>query len=182
MHPPLARLSLPRRPSGARLCAGSAADLSRALLERVRAEAREEGRRRAEGEAAGALEQALAALEQRRAEAEGELARQAVELALEIAEALLQRAVDAGAYDLERIVREALAASGVSRGERVVIHLAPADHARLAETRFRAGTELVPDPDIPLGDVHLATPHGVLVRDLEHALRAIAERLRGEAP
>jgi flagellar biosynthesis/type III secretory pathway protein FliH len=46
--------------------------------------------------------------------------------------------------------------------------------------RFRAGTELEPDDAVARGDVHVETPHGLLVRETSEALRSIHERLLGE--
>lgn len=125
---------------------------------------------------AGALEAALAALEDKVVRAEQELAHHAVEIGVEIARALVRVRIQAGDYDLERIVRGALADSGVGRGE-VTVHLNPEDHAALEQASFRDGTQLESDPTLPRGDVHLSTPRGLLVRDVEGTLESIREQL-----
>ncbi|MDA1264778.1 MAG: FliH/SctL family protein, partial [Planctomycetota bacterium] len=82
-------------------------------------------------------------------------------------------------YDLERVVRGALADAGVGRGE-VTVHLHPEDHAALQGTTFRTGTHLAVDPNLARGDVHLSTPRGLLVRDVEGSLESIREQLLEE--
>ena len=128
---------------------------------------------------ANALGQALIRLEAASERAQEALPSLVVELAVEVAGTLLQLRVDAGEYDLERIVRGALADSGVGRGN-CVVHLHPDDHARLKDTLFRAGTTLELDPNMVRGDVHLSTPRGLLVRDLDSALETIREQLLEE--
>jgi hypothetical protein len=77
-------------------------------------------------------------------------------------------------------VRETLSASGVERGP-CVVHLHPEDAARLSEVRFRSGTRIEADEGVARGDVQVSTPQGLLVRDLEDCLGAIAAGLHGEA-
>ena len=123
-----------------------------------------------------ALEAAMAALEEKVERAEKELAHHAIELGVEIARALVRVRVESGDYDLERVVRGALSDSGVGRGD-VTVHLNPGDHATLEQSAFRTGTKLEVDPTLPRGDVHLSTPRGLLVRDIEGALESIREQL-----
>ena len=78
-------------------------------------------------------------------------------------------------------IRETLQASAVGR-QSCVVHLNPVDRDRLAEVHFRSGTVLESDPDVPPGDVHVSTQHGLLVRDLDDTLRAVSERLQEELP
>ena len=40
--------------------------------------------------------------------------------------------------------------------------------------------KLEPDTDVARGDVHVTTPRGLLVRELDEALEAIHENLLGE--
>ncbi len=136
----------------------------------------EAGRADSVGSGAALLEAALAELDKRAERAERELTSQAVELAVEIARSLLRVRVEAGDYDLERVVRAALADSGVGRGE-VSVHLHPDDHALLEGCTFRTGTRLEIDPSMPRGDVHLSTARGLLVRDVEGSLESIREQL-----
>lgn len=130
--------------------------------------------------AVGALEAAAVRLDRAREGALDGVVHQTVDLALEIARTLLRCELPEGRYDLEAMVREALSFSGVERG-RCVVHLHPEDARRLEGTTFRSGTELEADPGVSRGSVHVTTPQGLLVRDLDEALRAIGERLHTEA-
>jgi len=171
-------------PCGVRLAAGDGAQALARLFEqreeRARALGRSEGEARALERAAGALAAAVGRLDAARDAAREDLAHTAVELAVEIVRNLLRVELPAGRYDLEGIVREALSFSGVERGP-CVVHLHPADAARLEGLRFRAGTVIEPDDGVSRGSVHVTTPQGLLVRDLDEAVRSIAERLHGEA-
>jgi len=158
--------------------AGLLARLAGEERERSFAAGVERGRELALTGAAGALEQALSELDAARALAADALARQSVELAVAIARTLLRVEIDAGHYDLEKIVREALATSGIGRGS-CVVHLNPIDAERLKHVPFRAGTLIEADVEVSCGDVHVTTPHGVLVRDIDDALESITERIRG---
>jgi flagellar biosynthesis/type III secretory pathway protein FliH len=170
-------------PCGARLAEGGRADALARLVEGRAAAAREQGRAEGGAEAleaaAGALLAAAERLDAMREAARQSLARTAVDLAVEVVRALLRVELPAGRYDLEGMVREALAFSGVERG-RCVVHLHPDDAARLEGARFRTGTVVEPDEGVGRGSVHVTTPQGLLVRDIDEALRSIAERLRGE--
>lgn len=101
---------------------------------------------------------------------------QAVELAVAIASELLAVEVRAESYDLERLVRGALGASDVGRGA-CTVHVCPADAKRLSSVVWRAGTEVESDPSLNAGDVHITTPRGLLIRELEPALASIREHL-----
>ena len=107
------------------------------------------------------------------------VAEQSGTLAVEIARTLVRKELMAGTHNMESMVREALAASGAGRGP-CTVHLNPADLAQLESVRFRAGTELEADDAVARGDVHVETPHGLLVRENTEALRSIHERLLGE--
>ena len=138
-----------------------------------------EGHRAAITEGASQLNRAAEALDALREEAAESLARTSAELGLSIASHLVRAEVEAGRYELEKIVREVLAASGIGRGN-CVVHLSPEDVERLADVSFRAGTVIEADIEIPSGDVHVTTPHGLLVREMDRALEDIGERIRGE--
>ena len=172
-----------RAPSRVRVAAGDGAALSarleREASERAREEGREAGRREALEGAARALEAAVARIEAEREVALAALSAEAVDLAVAIARTLVRCEIEAGRADVERIVRDTLAASGVGRGA-CVVHLHPADAARLERVSFRAGTVIESDHEVARGDVHVTTPWGVLVRDVDGSLDAIAERIRGE--
>lgn len=157
-------------------------DLAQVLGERIEAAYERglaDGRSAALASGAAALEAALERLDAAAECARDELAQQSVELAVSIARELVGVRVEAGEMDLERIVRGALADSEVGRGD-VVVHLNPEDLAALAGVSFRAGTRLEPDPALARGDVHLSTPRGLLVRELDAALLSIREQLLEE--
>lgn len=180
---PLAFLQLHARPLAVRVAEGSLADLAERLSARREAEAFERGRREGAREAASAsaaaLEGALERLDEAGRRAEQELPARAVELALVIARRLLRVEIDAQRYDLERIVRETLAQSGVGRGS-CVVHLNPRDLELLDGVPFRAGTRLEADPAVDRGDVHVTTPQGLFVHEVDELLEAIGARLLEE--
>ena len=173
----LASASAPR---AAVLAGGGLEEALERLLERERAESfasgAAAGRAAALAEVAQAFEAGLERLEAERAAAAEQLGRSAVELALGIAQHLLRAEIDAGRYDLERIVRETLACSETGRGA-CVVHVHPLDAERLAGVPFRAGTLIEVDHGVARGDVHVTTPQGLLVRDLDQALRSIGDRI-----
>jgi flagellar biosynthesis/type III secretory pathway protein FliH len=177
-------VELDAAPSVARLAAGSRADawerVALAREARARAQGRREGEREANAGAAAALSSAVERLDSAREAARDGLANTAVDLAVEVVRTLLRVELEAGRYDLEGMVREALSFSGVDRGK-CVVHLHPQDAARLEGVRFRSGTTIEADEGVARGSVHVTTPQGLLVRDLDEAVRSIAERLRGEA-
>jgi flagellar biosynthesis/type III secretory pathway protein FliH len=137
------------------------------------------GRTEALETAAGGLARAIETLDAARDAAAARLASDAVALAVEIARHLVRREIDVGQHDIEKIVRETLAVSGVGRGS-CVVHVNPADAERLKSVPFRAGTEVEADHEVARGDVHVTTPYGVLVRDVDAALASIAQRIREE--
>jgi len=153
------------------------------LRARTEAEARGHARGLAEGESrilSGALQRIDSAVEELRAAREVSdraVIEDSTRLALVIAREIVRTEIDAGRYDLERIVREALTASGVGRGA-CVVHLNPADVERLSGVAFRVATRLESDPEVAPGDVHVSTQRGVLVRDVDAALATLAERFQ----
>lgn len=180
MSPDRTRLAAP--PTDARISnQDAAATLERIVDERIRA-AHERGfaagERAALGGSAGLLNRAAEQLDTLREEAAESLAKTSAELGLAVASHLLRAEIEAGRYDLESMVREVLAASGIGRGS-CVVHVSPEDAERLAEVCFRAGTEIESDVEVPSGDVHLTTPHGLLVREMDRAMADIGERILG---
>ncbi len=177
------RIAVPddARVTGARCLASGAETVRAALRARELDLVREQGLRAAREELGAALDRAVERLAAFEDEARASLARTAVELALEIARLLLRTEIGRGNHDLERIVRDALSEAAVGRGP-CVVHLNPADHARLSGVRFRSGTRLAPDEGVSPGDVHVETPLGLLVRDLDGALESIERRLHEALP
>lgn len=166
-------------PCGARVAPGTLDDaLAREIARREDA-ARLAGAREERERAAGALDRACEALGRARRDAEAELAGAAVEIGLEIGRVLVRAEVAAGRHRIEAVVREALALSGSGR-EPCVVHVHPADAEALASARFRSGTKIEADESVARGDVHVSTSQGLLVREIDEALRSIGERLRAE--
>lgn len=177
------RLVLSAAPRAARVFDGDEPALRRHWKEAARAAAFEEGRaagrEEAQAELGPALERLFGELDALHAAALERLAGDAAALAVEIARELVRGEIRAQRHDIERIVRETLSASGTGRGA-CVVHLNPRDAQRLERVHFRARTQIEPDPSVSEGDVHVTTPQGLLVRDLDHALDALCERLRQE--
>lgn len=152
---------------------------------RAEAEARGYARGLAEGESRSLprllqrIDAAVEELREARELSDRAVVEDTTRLALAIAREIVRTEVDAGRYDIERIVRESLAASGAGRAA-CVVHLNPADVERLAGVAFRAATRLESDPEVPTGDVHVSTSRGTLVRDVDAALANLAERFQEE--
>jgi len=182
-EPKAADLPLERAPSLVRLFAGNEVELRQGWKSSALEQAFERGRRAGEEELRAALgstfDAALAEIEALRESAVARLAQDAAGLALEIARELVRCETKAQRHDIERIVRETLAASAVGRGA-CVVHLHPRDAERMQRVNFRARTQIEADPAVAEGDVHVTTPQGLLVRDLDHALDTIGERIRQE--
>lgn len=174
---------LPRPPAGVRVVDGTSeefvARVRRASIDEAYARGLADGERRALERGAGALDAAAERLDEARLKAQPELAQTAIDLAIEIARAVVRCEIAAGHHGIERIVRETLASSGVGRGA-CVVHVNPADAERLKPIPFRAGTVVEADPEVAPGDVHVTTPHGVLVRDADEVLAAVRDRLHAE--
>jgi flagellar biosynthesis/type III secretory pathway protein FliH len=170
-------LDLAGAPSAARIVA--AAELAACAEAEKRGLARglREGEARALAAAVRRLDETVAELLRAREETDRAVAEDSAKLALMIAREIVRTEVDAGRYDIERIVREALQVSGAGRAE-CVVHLHADDLERLAGVAFRSATRLEADPEVTRGDVHVSTPRGVVVRDLDAALAAVLERLK----
>lgn len=147
-----------------------------AWVERVRAAARAEGAEHARRGCAAVLDRAAERVDLLRADAQGALAKSATALAVGIARELLRVELDAGNYDLERIVRDALAAAAADRAE-CVVHLHPVDADAIRNVRFRTGTRIEPDLGVARGDVHVETELGLMVREVDEAVKRIAAAL-----
>ncbi|MBK7642520.1 MAG: hypothetical protein IPJ19_05640 [Planctomycetes bacterium] len=177
------RIALDRAPSRVQIFGGSETQLREEWKHASLSESFErglaQGREETRSALAATLDAALERIESLREAALARLSQDAAALAVEIARELVRCETKAGRHDIERIVRETLAASSTGRGA-CVVHLHPADALRLERAHFRARTQIEPDPSVPAGDVHITTPQGLLVRDLEHTLDTLGERLRQE--
>ena len=174
---------LARPPTGVRVVDGTSeayvARVQRSTLDDAYARGLAEGERRALERGASALDAAAERLDEARTKAQPELAATAIDLAIEIARAVVRCEIEAGHHGIEKIVRETLATSGVGRGA-CVVHVHPTDAERLKPIPFRTGTVIEADPEVAPGDVHVTTPHGVLVRDVDDVLAAVRDRLQAE--
>ena len=161
-------------PAGSvRVLASGAGAVDAARLEHARADGERQGR----AQAGAALDAAVARLQAFEEGAHAALAATAVELGVEIARTLLRAEIQRERHDIERIVRTTLAEAATGRAP-CVVHLHPSDHARLAGTKFRSGTRIEPDVGVAQGDVHVETSLGLLVRDVDDTLAAVARRLK----
>ena len=167
-------------PRAVRISRSTLEELDRADLARRFEEGVQEGLRRSREAGGGAPAAAADRLDEARESALAELSRTSVDLAVRIASVLLKVELDAGHYDIEKIVRSSLSWSGVGRGA-CTVHLHPQDVARLTSVPMRKLTEVEADPEITPGNCHVTTPQGVLVRDVEECLVAIREKLLGAA-
>jgi len=178
------KINVTALPIGIRPSQRTLEDVARALVdERVaaaHARGLAAGLEQLQASGAQALQVAAQRIEEAREQALDALAEQSVELAIEIARAVLRREINAGNYDLEKIVREALSCSGVERGS-CTVHLHPEDYAQLQDVSFRSGTDLEADTHVARGDVHVSTPRGMLVRETDAALDDIRSRLKEQA-
>lgn len=171
------RVRLDALPTAARLLANGSEAVLAERLARARAEGHAAGQVAGRQQGAEVLDAAVERLTALEHEAHAALARTSVEVAMEIARTILRREIGAGNYDMEKIVRETLAEAATGRAP-CRVHVNPIDHAALASTRFRSGTEIAPDSGVPRGDVHVETTLGLLVRDIDTALRSIRRRLQ----
>ena len=168
------RIPTTRVPQSAALLEGELSPERRDEL--ARAAGYREGYAQATQEAAQALERAAQRLDEAGDAAREEIAKMVVELSMEVAKSMLAVEIDEGRYDIEKIVREALSWSGVGRGA-CTVHLNPEDLARIQGIPFRSGTEFEADAEVARGDVHVTTPRGLLVRELDEAIESVHDRL-----
>ena len=181
-----AQLQLHSAPTAVRIADVGLDQISTQLVEERMASEYERGMEAGRQDMLGRVEAGVVALtgaaeriDQAREAAQTEIGEFAVQLATEIARHVVKQEVDAGRYDLERVVRDVLAASDVGRGH-CTVHMNPADLELAKKYPFRTGTELEADPDIPCGDVRVSTPQGLLVRDIDAVITAIREKLLGD--
>lgn len=170
-------ISLPRPPRDFKLFDGTPDEWH----DHQRELARAEGYAAAVQDAALRLDAATAQLEIDRAQAIQELPAFALRFAQEVARHLLRTTIQAGEHDIEGMIRDALARSGAGRGA-CEVHVHPDDLAQLDGVVFRNGTEVLGDPTLPAGTVHVSTPQGLLVRDIDSCVRAAAEEIYKTMP
>ena len=111
------------------------------------------------------------------AEAEPQLVR----LAVDIAQKVLMQEIQAGHYEIDPIVTEAM--KQVPARCEVVVHLHPDDHARCEAARQLGddaeGVRFVADPNVRPAECVLQTGEGVVESGVETNLARIGEALTG---
>jgi len=129
---------------------------------------------------------AAAADEFRRAQEQlvGELEQNVVKLALEVAHKVLMREVQAGNYQIEAIIKEALL--HVSVRKNVVVRLNPEDYAVCEMDQQSGGAapnagdlHVIADPMVPRAACVLETSQGVVESSVEGHLDEISKALQG---
>ncbi|MHC4263225.1 MAG: FliH/SctL family protein [Planctomycetota bacterium] len=170
------RLRLPSTPSAVVVHDGPADQAIAAIFESRARDRERAAADAARAEAATGLEQLAAGFAAEQQSITDELTRAAVTLGVEVARAILRTELDAGRYELEPVLREALGMASEGRGE-ARVHVSPADAERLADVRLRAGTELVPDNDCTRGEIRVESKLGQVVRDPERSLDQVREAL-----
>jgi len=112
--------------------------------------------------------------------AEGE--RKLADLAVQIARKVLMQEIQAGRYEIDPIVAEAL--RHVPARHEAVVHLHPDDHAACQMVGQLAGDaegiRFVADPNVPRAECVVETPEGVVESAVESHLGAIARALGDE--
>ncbi len=129
--------------------------------------------------AAAALKEGLAQLQPLRAATIRQSEQQLVELAMNIASRVLMQEIQAGRYEIDPIVQEAL--GRVSSHQDVVVHLHPDDLARCAQAKTgdEAGIAFVADANIARAHCRIETAEGVVESDVESHLETIGNGFRG---
>lgn len=173
---PLLELHLPHAPTSVRVVEPADPRGDADAEQKGYARGLAEGEARAWSRAVQRIDEAVAELARAREESDRAVAEDTAKLALGIVREIVRTEIDAGRYDIERLVREALHVSGAGRAA-CVVHLHAEDLKRLSNVAFRSATRLEADPEVARGDVHVSTPRGIVVRDLDAALASVAERL-----
>jgi len=145
---------------------------------RRQAQAEVQAERAQLGSAAAALRAACEELRRQQADLRAEAEHQLLELAIEIARKVLMQEIQAGRYEIEPIIRAALARAGPAGGE-VVVHLNADDLARckLAGAQESAGLRLVADGAVQGGECVVHTGEGVVESRIESHVQEIERAL-----
>jgi flagellar biosynthesis/type III secretory pathway protein FliH len=125
------------------------------------------------------IAQAATRIDEARVEATREISSFATRFAASIAKHLLHIKIDEGQHEIEKMIREILAESGVGRGQ-CVVHVHPDDAQALSEVGFRKLTSIESDPEVPRGSIHVTTSEGLLVRDVDVCIQQAAERMHAD--
>lgn len=130
--------------------------------------------------AATALLDAAARLDAWRRELPARIEAQLVDLAVGIARKVLCQELQAGRYEVEPIVREALAGLDLRAG--AVVHLNPDDLRRgglaASEASSDQAVRYVADPQVGAGECFVETPEGTVEATVEHQLARVSEEFK----
>lgn len=177
-----ASITLSARPSAVAVMGGliDAAEVERQVSQRLAAELELIEAR--EAQLASAIEAMRSAAEQFQA-ARDQLADQArqqvVDLALAVAAKVLMQQVQAGQYEIDPIVAEALKDAPPRR--QVVVHLCQADLERCQlAAQPPAGVTFQADPGLSAAQCVVVTPEGIIESSVQQGLAAVAEALRAQ--
>lgn len=114
----------------------------------------------------------------------GELEQHVVELALKVTRKVLMQEVQAGRYEIEPIIKEALLHVSVRKD--VVVHLNPQDYCECEMVKQQGGgagntgdLHFVSDPVVPRASCVLETSQGVIESTIEGHLDEITSALQG---
>jgi flagellar assembly protein FliH len=167
--------------------AGPSAEELQQLTEEARQQAQQQLQQQSEElraetrSAVDALEAALGEAHELREQILAEAEEQLVDLAVDIARKVLAQEIEAGRYEIEPIVSEALKRVPARRD--VVVHLHPEDHARCMEARGEKPADehvtYKADPSVARAGCVLETDEGVIDSAVEPHLEDIREALKG---
>lgn len=169
---PQGRAGSPEAPSAPEPAAETAADEQALAAERAElASARQ------------ALEKGLAELAALRRQLVRQAEEELVALALDIARKVLMQEIQAGRYEIDPIVQEALERVPSQQG--VVAHLHPEDWSRCQRAQSpqrgeggSGGVRFVADPGVARGECILETCEGIVQSSVDDDLERIGEALR----
>ncbi|MEZ6195538.1 MAG: hypothetical protein R3F20_07395 [Planctomycetota bacterium] len=158
-------------------------ELQRRAFERGRQVEREAARQPLARICSG-LEKLVAETEARTAADRTRVEEFAVSLAMAVAERLTHALVDAHAHDVNAMVHDLLASTGVDEGSEIRLIMNPEDRGRLEEYGPGSpleGVAIEVDPALPLGDMALRGRHHETWSRMTERLEQARERLTEEA-
>lgn len=134
-------------------------------------------------QAQAALEQAAHQLRQTQQQVEEHAREHMLELALHIAAKVLSQEVGRGRYQIEPVLREALA--HCPPRQELLVRLNPDDFSRCQDVRSECAdasglVRFVADPAVPSAGCVVESPQGDVVSTVESNLAALAQALREE--
>ena len=178
-------LQLPSAPIAVRLVPESAEGYTRALWAEELAAAEQRGYERGHASAleqyAGTIQTAVDGIRVAGDRAVDGLSTRTALVVAAVSSHVLRRELDAGRYDIERMVRDTLATAATGRVP-CTVRVHPDDAHRLEAVPFRTGTKVEADGDVALGCVQVESAHGLVVREIEEILRQLRANLERVGP